>query len=154
MWSLTGLRARPRSPSSARGFTLIEVLVAFTILAFTLAALIQVFTAGLRSSDAVDRHLMATMLARSVLDDLGAEIPVAAGETSGELEQGYRWIVHIQPSTTVPSVAIADWVQTPYEVQVEITWHDRPVAKLTTLRLAAEPTSMPNAAGNVSSPER
>lgn len=148
MWSWTGLRAQCPSRSSAKGFTLIEVLVAFAILALTLAALVQVFAAGLRSSGAVDRHLMATMLAKSVLDDVGAEIPIAAGERSGEIEQGYRWIVRIRPSATVPPVAIADWVQTPYEVQVEITWNDRPVTKLTTLRVVAEPTSMSSAPGN------
>lgn len=154
MWSWTGLRAQPPSSSSAGGFTLIEVLVAFAILALTLAALMQVFTAGLRNSDAVDRHLMATMLARSVLDDLGAEIPIIAGERSGEIEQGYRWIVRIQPSATIPTVAIADWVQTPYEVQVEVTWNGRPITNLTTLRVVAEPTSMSNATGDVNSPER
>ena len=154
MWSWTGLRARPRSSSSARGFTLIEVLVAFAILALTLAALMQVFTAGLRSSDAVDRHLMATMLARSVLDDLGAEIPIAAGERSGEIEQGYRWIVRIQPSATIPSVAIADWVQTLYEIQVEITWNDRPITTLTTLRVVAELDTTFNATGDAASPEQ
>lgn len=154
MWSWTGLRARPRSSSSARGFTLIEVLVAFAILALTLAALMQVFAAGLRSTDAVDRHLMATMLAKSVLDDLGTEIPIAAGESSGEIEQGYRWIVRIQPSAAIPSVAVAEWVQTPYEIQVEITWNDRPITRLTTLRVVAEPSSMSDATGNAISPER
>jgi general secretion pathway protein I len=154
MWSWTGSRARPRSSSSARGFTLIEVLVAFAILALTLAALMQVFAAGLRSSDAVDRHLMATMLARSVMDDLGAEIPIAAGERSGEIEQGYRWTVRIQPSATIPSVAIAEWMQTPYEIQVEVTWNDRPIMRLTTLRVVAEPTSMPNATGDAMWPGR
>jgi general secretion pathway protein I len=152
MWSWTGLRAQPRSSSSARGFTLIEVLIAFAILALTLAALMQVFGAGLRSSDAVDRHLMATMLARSILDDLGAEIPIAAGERTGEIGQGYRWTVRIQPSTTIPPIAIAEWVQTPYEVQVEVTWNDRPITKLTTLRVVAEPTSVSDATDNGISP--
>jgi general secretion pathway protein I len=152
MWSWTGLRARPPSSSSGRGFTLIEVLVAFAILALTLAALMQVFTAGLRSADAVDRHLMATMLARSILDDLGAEIPIITGERSGEIEQGYRWTVRIRPSAAIPSVAIADWVQTAYEIQVEVTWNDRPITRLTTLRLVAEPSSMSGATGNAASP--
>lgn len=154
MWSWTGLRARRPSANNTRGFTLIEVLVAFAILALTLAALMQVFAAGLRSSDAVDRHLMATMLARSVLDDLGAEIPIVAGERSGEIGQGYRWIVRIQPAATIPAIAIADWVQTPYEVQVEVTWNDRPITRLTTLRVVADPTSLSNATGDAISPER
>lgn len=139
MWSWTGLRARSRSSSSARGFTLIEVLVAFVILALTLAALLQVFTTGLRSVDVADRHLMATMLARSVLDDVGTEIPLAAGEQSADIEQGYRWTVRIQPAGTIAPVAADEWIEVPFEVQVEVSWKGVPVTTLTTLRLGAQP---------------
>jgi general secretion pathway protein I len=133
------LRARFPSSNSARGFTLIEVLVAFAILALTLAALMQLFATGLRSADATDRHLMALMLARSVLDDVGTEIPIAAGEQSADIEQGYRWTVRILPSATLAPVTNAEWMAVPYEVQVAITWNGRPVTTLTTLRLATEP---------------
>jgi general secretion pathway protein I len=138
MWTWIGLQARFRSSSSARGFTLIEVLVAFAVLALTLSALLQVFTTGLRSVDAVERHLMATMLARSVLDDVGTEIPIVAGEQSAEIEQGYRWTVRIQPYKAVPSVTAADLIAAPYEVVVEISWNGRPVTSLTSLRLVTE----------------
>jgi general secretion pathway protein I len=139
MWSWIGLRARSPSSSSARGFTLIEVLVAFAILALTLTALMQVFATGLRSADTIDRHLMATMLARSVLDDVGTEIPIVAGEQSADIEQGYRWTVRILPSGTIAPVVEAEWITALYEVQVEIAWNGRPVTTLTTLHLAAEP---------------
>jgi type II secretory pathway pseudopilin PulG len=117
------------------------VLVAFGILALTLAALLQVFTAGLRSANVADRHLMATMLARSVLDDVGTEIPLVPGEQSAEIEQGYRWTVRIRPSSAIAPVTAADLIATPYEVQVEIAWNGKPVTTLTTLRLVAEPGS-------------
>jgi general secretion pathway protein I len=152
MWSWTGLPARSRSSNSARGFTLIEVLVAFAILALTMAALMQLFGTGLRSAGAADRHLMAVMLARSVLDDVGTEIPIVAGEQSAEIEQGYRWTVRILPSGTVAPVASPEWVATPYEVQVEITWNDRPVTTLTTLRLATQPGSA--FSGDAAEPEQ
>lgn len=144
MWLWTGLPARLRSSNRTRGFTLIEVLVAFAILALTLAALMQLFATGLRSADAADRHLMAAMLARSVLDDVGTEIPIVAGEQSADIEQGYRWTVHILPSDTIAPVTNAEWIAVPYEVQVEITWNGRPVTILTTLRLATEPVSALN----------
>lgn len=138
MWSWIGLRAPFRSSNEADGFTLIEVLVAFAILALTLTALLQVFSSGLRSVTAAERHLMATMLARSVLDDVGTEIPIVAGERSAEIEQGYRWTVRILPTAAVAPVADAEWVQVPYEVQVEISWNDNPVTTLTTLGIASE----------------
>jgi len=143
MWWLIGSRARFRSSNEAGGFTLIEVLVAFAILALVLTALLQAFSAGLRGGNVAERRLMATMLARSVLDDVGAETPIVAGERSGEIDDGYRWIIRISPSETIPPVTDGEWVQVPYEVAVEVSWNGEPMTTLTTLRLAAEPASSP-----------
>jgi general secretion pathway protein I len=147
MWLWTGSRARSLSSSSGRGFTLIEVLVAFAIMALTLAALLQVFTTGLRSVDLADRHLMATMLARSVLDDVGSEIPLVAGEQSAEIEQGYRWTVRIQPASAIAPVTDIEWTAMLYEVQVEVAWNDRPVTTLKTLRLLTEQAAASDGTG-------
>jgi hypothetical protein len=87
----------------------------------------------------MDRHLMATMLARSVLDEVGTEIPLVAGEQSAEIEQGYRWTVRIQPSGSIAPAAADEWIAVLYEVQVEISWNGAAVTTLTTLRLGAEP---------------
>jgi general secretion pathway protein I len=122
----------------SNGFTLIEVLVAFAILALTLIVLLQVFGTGLRTVDASERYLMATMLARSVLDDLGVETPVVPGERSGEIGDGYRWTMQIAPSRTIAPVGSGDQRQVPYEVTVEISLNGRPVTTLTTLRLAQQ----------------
>ena len=124
-----------------RGFTLIEVLVAFGILALTMVALLQVFSQGLRSVDVSERHLIATMLMRSILDDLGTEIPIVAGERSGDIDDGYRWTTRIAPSQTIAPVAIAQGAYLPYEIDVEIAWNGRPVATVTTLRVVAEPVA-------------
>ena len=139
MWSWIGSRVPFRSSNNAGGFTLIEVLVAFAILVLTLTALMQVFSVGLRRVNTADRHVMATMLARSVLDDVGTEIPIIAGERSADIEQGYRWTVRIVPATTISPVGDVEWSQVPYEVQVGISWNGHPVTTLTTLRLVAEP---------------
>ncbi|MGH6891711.1 MAG: hypothetical protein ACREEP_05595 [Dongiaceae bacterium] len=119
------------------------MLVAFAILALMLAALMQVFSAGLRSVHASERHLMATMLARSVMDDVGTEIPIVAGERSAEIEDGYRWATRIARSETILPVADGEWLQAPYEVEVAVSWNGEPVTTLTSLRLAAEPASSP-----------
>ena len=153
MSSWTGLQAPFRSSNSGSGFTLIEILVAFAILALTLTALLQVFASGLRNVDAADRHLMATMLARSVLEDVGTEIPIIAGERSAEIEQGYRWTVRILPSAAISPVSNSEWIHVPYEVHVEISWKGRPVTTLTTLRLVAEPDS-PLGVGRDAAPAR
>src|SRR5689334_17230477 len=96
------MRARKSSPN---GFTLIEVLVAFGILSLTLVALLQVFSQGLRSVDVSERHLIAAMLMRSIEADLGTEIPIIAGQRSGDIDDGYRWTTRMAPSQTIAPVA-------------------------------------------------
>ena len=133
-------------PSRSRnrlGFTLIEVLVALAILALALVVLLQVFGGGLRAAGISERYLMATMLARSVLDDFGTEIPAAAGERSGDIANGYRWTTRAEPSRTIAPVKNGDRLQVPLEVQVEISWNGKPVTTLTTLRLVAQPQAVP-----------
>lgn len=139
MSSSIGSPERSRSRNESEGFTLIEVLVAFAILAVTLVVLLQSFGSGSRAMGTSERYLMATMLARSVLEDIGTETPVVAGERSEEIDDGYSWTIRMRPSPTIPSVKDGDNIQVPYEVQVEISWQGRPVTTLTTLRLVSQP---------------
>ena len=138
MYWWIGSPEQSRSRNSP-GFTLIEVLVALTILALALVVLLQVFGGGLRAASVSERYLMATMLARSVLDDFGTEIPAAAGEWSGDIANGYRWTTRAAPSRTIAPVKDGDRLQVPLEVQVEISWNGKPVTTLSTLRLVAQP---------------
>ena len=71
---------------SCRGFSLLEVLVAFTILAMLLGALFQVFSGGLHAARAGDRYTRATVIAQSTLAALGAEQPIQEGVTSGSAD--------------------------------------------------------------------
>lgn len=136
-----GSPARFQSRTDGRGFTLIEVLVALAILAIALTVLFQVFGSGSRAIVASERYLMATMLARSVMDDIGAETPVVAGENSGDVGDGYRWTIRSSPSPAIAPVMDGDRILTPYLVQVEISWNGRPVTTLTTLRLVTSKKS-------------
>jgi len=142
MYWWTGSPELSRSRNNL-GFTLIEVLVALAILALALVVLLQAFGVGLRAGRVSERYLMATMLARSVLDDFGTEIPAVAGEWSGDIANGYRWTTRAATSRTIAPVKNGDHLQIPLEVQVEISWNGRPVTTLTTLRLVAQPLATP-----------
>jgi general secretion pathway protein I len=111
------------------------VLVALTILAIALTVLFQVFGSGSRAVATSERYLMATMLARSVMDDIGAETPIVAGERSGDVGDGYRWTIRSTPSPAIQPITDGDRILTSYVVQVAISWNGRPVTTLTTLRL-------------------
>ena len=140
------------SPSANRrnrrcGFTLIEVLVAFAILAVALTALFQVFSGGLGAIGTAERHSMATMLARSILDDVGAEIPLVAGEQRGQLDDGFSWLVRIERSAAINLVAEGEELYIPYDVTVEISWGRGRVLTLTTLRIALEAAALDQGIG-------
>jgi general secretion pathway protein I len=111
------------------------VLVALAILAVALTVLFQVFGSGSRAVASSERYFMATMLARSLMDDIGTETPIVAGEKSGDVGDGYRWTIRSTTSPTMAPVTDGDRILTPYVVQVEISWNGRPVTTLTTLRL-------------------
>jgi prepilin-type N-terminal cleavage/methylation domain len=123
----------------SRGFTLLEVLVAFTLCAFVLAAALQVFSTGLGGASASQRHVVATMMAQSKLAELESDSPPAVGRQSGTTDDGYRWQSDVERYTEANA---DDLVNTPvvlYQLSVEVTWggqgRERTVT-LTTLRVA------------------
>lgn len=80
-----------------RGFTLLEVLVAFTILALMMTVLLRIFSEGFRKMSAADTYAVAALHAQSTLAGVGAEIPLGIGEWSGDFADGFRWSIRIEP---------------------------------------------------------
>jgi general secretion pathway protein I len=85
-----------------KGFSLLEVLVAFSILALSMGVLMQIFSGGLRNVELSSHHAKAVALAKSLLARVGTEIPVLAGEQSGEFgdparpAEQYSWQIRLQ----------------------------------------------------------
>lgn len=108
-----------------KGFSLLEVLVAFSILALSLGVLMQIFSGGLRNVDQSTHHAKAVAIAKSLLARVGTETPVLAGEQAGEFEQ-YRWQIRLQaledpPETGQPvSVSVFGLMG----VTVNVEWPD------------------------------
>lgn len=113
-----------------------EIVISLAILAVALTALMQAFSGGLRATSASERQATAILLARSLLERIGRDVPLAPGEQSGVAEDGYRWLVRIQPAQVIDPERVADSPVLPYDVQVQVAGAGRPVT-LTTLRLAA-----------------
>jgi general secretion pathway protein I len=77
------------------GFTLIEVLIAFTILALVLGVVLPTLSSGL-SHERTARLATARVLeARSILDRLGIEEPLEDGSSEGQLATGERWTLTV-----------------------------------------------------------
>lgn len=126
-------------PRVERGFTLLEVLVAFAILAVSLGGLLVAFSDGLRTTDRSVTISTATLQAQSVMEEVGRSIPVRPGRETGVLDDGTRWQVSIEPFDTGESGAAAV-VRTlfAYRVEVTVEWGTGRTVTLTSLRLGPE----------------
>ena len=122
-----------------KGFSLLEVLVAFAILAMTLGVLLQVFSAGLRNAAVSEDYTYAILHAESLLAVLGAEEPLNVGVTEGELDDKFSWrnTVTLYTEDDLPVDESSQAI--PYRVQVEVFWQggkEMRSVMLETLRLA------------------
>lgn len=131
-----------RSSNRCHGFSLLEVLVAFTILATVLGILFQIFSSGLNRVGLSDAYSRAVMLAEAELTRLGAEEPLLAGTRSGRIDDVYRWRTTVEPygDPGTEPVSRPLGLQA-YRVTVEIRWGEgerEHVVPVTTVRLIRE----------------
>lgn len=81
----------PASNGGEAGFTLVEVIVAFAILAITLGVLFPAISSSIGRTAQSDSITQARLLAQSLLAQVGRDIPAAPGEKAGEDDHGHRW---------------------------------------------------------------
>jgi general secretion pathway protein I len=77
--------------SRQRGFSLIEILVAFVILAMSLSVIFRIFSGGLRNVALSEDYARAVLVAESQLAAVGVSEPLVRGVTTGEWDQRFRW---------------------------------------------------------------
>ena len=83
-----------------QGFTLMEILVAFVVLATAVAVLYRTFSTNIRNVDAISGYSEAIAIAESRLMAIGLEHPIVEGEESGETDdRRFKWKVAIRPYT-------------------------------------------------------
>ncbi|MEP7154183.1 MAG: prepilin-type N-terminal cleavage/methylation domain-containing protein [Betaproteobacteria bacterium] len=84
----------------AHGFSLLEVLVAFTLFSVALGVLMQIFSRGVNGASIADHYAKATMYAESKLAAVGLEEVIKEGTTSGKFDdETYAWQVTVKAYT-------------------------------------------------------
>jgi general secretion pathway protein I len=80
---------------SERGFTLLELMVAFVIAGLALGVLVHGASGGLRSVAVANRYQEALARAQSRLATVGHGLPLAPSHESGEDGFGFLWTIDI-----------------------------------------------------------
>jgi general secretion pathway protein I len=115
-----------------RGFTLLEVVVAFAIASLALGIMFKAAIGGLSAVGTAGRYEEAVSRAKSHLAAVGRDSKLTAGETQGDDGGGYHWririvqIAGITASGSSPTAFVQASFRQPtlYSAEVGISWTD------------------------------
>lgn len=111
------------SRTRARGFTLIEVVVAFAILALALGALYESFGGSLRRGASGSRNELAMLRAESLLAEFRGSGGLLPNPRSGrDAETDLAWRITAKP---YPAEVAATSAWSPEAIEVEVRWDPR-----------------------------
>lgn len=86
----------PRHSNQA-GFTILEVLLAFVVFAMSFAVVMQIMSGSMRNTVRAREYTEVALVAQSVMDQVGLDIPLVSGTyTDGEFGD-YHWELVINP---------------------------------------------------------
>jgi general secretion pathway protein I len=121
--------------NGARGFTLIEALVALAIVAAVLGSIGAVIATTVKGTRGIDRRLELSGTAETLVAALPARTLLKPGRQSGDLA-GHRWRIDVSPMN-VP--VAGDATQTgrfvPLAVTLRLQSPGGPAMQVTTVRL-------------------
>ena len=82
-----------------QGFSLLEVMVAFVLLAAALGLLLGMLSRGLKQVTQAGNETEASLYAQSLLDELGTLQTIEPGVRDGNFASGrYRWRLQVSPA--------------------------------------------------------
>jgi general secretion pathway protein I len=105
------------------GFSLLEVLIAFSILALSLGILLKIFSGGVNTAMVAEEYTTAIQLAESLMTRVGEDKPLVTGEESGIENETYTWRISISPYLFNPDHVDNDKLKIQvFQVHINISW--------------------------------
>ena len=118
------------------GFTLVEVLVAITIVVTVLSAIGLLTGASSRGVRSLEQHVALVEVTRSVIAGLPSPNQLSSNEAVGEL-YGSRWRMGISPFVGTAAIPESPWV--PVRVTIRVQSPSGAALDLETVRLQRKP---------------
>ncbi|MET1079718.1 MAG: prepilin-type N-terminal cleavage/methylation domain-containing protein [Pseudomonas sp.] len=107
-----------------RGFTILEVLVAFLVAALLLTTIMSAFAGGMSNLFRADRLSVAALVAQSRMAEVGVTGPLRPGVFEGQdaADPNYRWRIDVAPMDWDYATDFAAAGGVLYRVQVSVFW--------------------------------
>jgi general secretion pathway protein I len=127
-----------------QGFSLLEILIAFSILALSLGILLKIFAAGVNTAMIAENYTAAVQLSESLMAKTGVETPLQTGLSTGLENNLYHWQVEVSlfilnSDFTDTKISAAEL----FKVKVSVNWGDDNASErqveLITLKLINKP---------------
>ncbi len=132
---------RGSPPRRSGGFTLLEVIIAFALLALALTLLLGSLSGASTQIRHADHASRAALHAQSLMAQAGVGEILEPGTSQGEFAGGdYRWTLKVSPyqDPVNPDRSLQPGLQRLLQLNLEVAWGEAPREQLRwqTLRLA------------------
>ena len=114
-----------------RGFTLLELLLAFVVFALGFATVLEILSGSMRNTVRARHYSEAALTAQSLMDQVGLETPLVDGYAANGEAGEYRWNIEIYNYTAtgenIHSIELAELTRIELlQVDLAITWGKPP----------------------------
>ncbi len=103
-------------PLFQQGFSLLEILMAFSILALSITILLNIFSGGLRRAIVSEEYQRAIIIAQSKLASAGIEDDLQEGVKQGIVDNKFYWKQQVDALDFEPLNIL------PYQITITVEW--------------------------------